>query len=77
MHTLARPAIWQGGPGCEAPLGTGLVWSSQSGEVTVGVLQGWADSREIGILGGDKHPVLSGQPGSIFYHLLDGSAHQP
>ena len=77
MHTLARPAICQGGPGCKAPLGTGLVRSSQSGKVTVGVLQGWADSREIGILGGDKHPVLSGQPGSIVYHLRDGSAHQP
>lgn len=77
-HTQATPATWQGGCRHEATRLRDKAGPELCLErAHVGVLQGWAHSREIGVLGGDKHPVFSGQPGPICYHLLDSSAHQP
>lgn len=42
----------------------------QSGEGTVGVLQGGWTHVEIGILGGDNTQSLSRQAGPIFYHWM-------
>lgn len=69
VHILAMTSHTAGGPS-PRPARDRAGRSAQSGEGTVGVLRRWTHVRSASLE--DKHPVLSRQPGPIFYHLLDG-----